>query len=325
MRPLSVGEILDASFSAFRRNFGRLCLAVLVIVVPSAIVQTLVLSSVGGFDNDSNGNIFSSDFDSSSSSDSLSGGETAAVVVVLLLLIINQLLAPAACLRIIGADIMGIKVSAKESVGFALRRLPRILWALFLFGLLMVVLFFVGAFIIGALSVGGVGLAVLGAIAMVPGFIWIYVLCSLFIPIVLYEDTRGVKSLSRSRFLVTGAWWRTFGVLFIMFVIASIVQQLFSLAIVGGVLLDTNNTLLAAVLSTISTAVGATLALPLLAAAMSYLYFDLRVRKEGFDLMLMAQQIDVGAAPAPGVEGLPSREAPPSSGGGFLPPQAPGA
>jgi hypothetical protein len=324
MRPLSVGEILDASFSAFRRNFGRLCLAVLVIVVPSAIVQTLVLSSVGGFDNNSNSNIFSSDFDSSSS-DSLSGGETAAVVVVLLLLIVNQLLAPAACLRIIGADIMGIKVSAKESVGFALRRLPRIVWALFLFGLLMVVLFFVGVFVIGALSVAGVGLAVLGAIAMVPGFIWIYVLCSLFIPIVLYEDTRGVKSLSRSRFLVTGAWWRTFGVLFIMFVIASIVQQLFSLAIVGGVLLDTNNTLLAAVLSTISTAVGATLALPLLAAAMSYLYFDLRVRKEGFDLMLMAQQIDVGAAPGPDVEGLPSREAPPPSGGGFLPPQAPGA
>jgi hypothetical protein len=65
------------------------------------------------------------------------------------------------------------------------------------------------------------------------------------------------------------------------------------------------------------------IALPLQAAAIAYLYFDLRVRKEGFDIQLLADRMSAQAPPRPVVEGLPPVDAPPS-GGGFLPPQPPG-
>ena len=45
MRPLSVGELLDAAFSAVRRNFGALVLCTLVIVVPVSILNTLISAS----------------------------------------------------------------------------------------------------------------------------------------------------------------------------------------------------------------------------------------------------------------------------------------
>ena len=48
--------------------------------------------------------------------------------------------------------------------------------------------------------------------------------------------------------------------------------------------------------------------LPLTAALTTYIYFDLRVRKEGFDIALLAQRI--GDAPAPRAARRPSRACP---------------
>ena len=42
MRPLSTGELLDAAFSAVRRNFATLVMCTLVVVVPVSILNTLI-------------------------------------------------------------------------------------------------------------------------------------------------------------------------------------------------------------------------------------------------------------------------------------------
>jgi hypothetical protein len=293
MRPLSVGEILDASFSAFRRNFGQLVLAVLVIVVPTAIIQTLVFVSI----SDLNYDYGQTSFEDSNTT----GSEAAGVLVLYVLIIVNQILAPAACMRLIGGDILGQKVTAKESVAFAFKRLPRMMWVLILY-------------VIGLL---------VGLLMCFIGIVWTYVLFALAIPCCLYEEARGVTAMRRSRDLVTDNWWRAFAVLAIMGVIVGVVQQVLGLALFGGVLANSDNDAVNAILFTLVNIVGFMIALPLQAAATAFLYFDLRVRKEGFDLQLLAERI-AAEPPAPiRVEGLPSSDEPPS-GGGFLPPQAPG-
>ena len=45
LRPLSVGELLDASFKVVRQSFGTLALCVLVVALPLKIVNTLVAAS----------------------------------------------------------------------------------------------------------------------------------------------------------------------------------------------------------------------------------------------------------------------------------------
>ena len=84
-----------------------------------------------------------------------------------------------------------------------------------------------------------------------------------------------------------------------------------------------------AVLTTIVNILVYAITYPLWAAVITVLYYDLRVRNEGFDLQLLAQGVGADAsrfetaperpeaAPAPGSIG------PPSSGGGFAPPEGP--
>jgi len=45
LRPLSVGEILDAGFRLFRHRFGTLVLCVLVPIVPLYVLGTLIVGS----------------------------------------------------------------------------------------------------------------------------------------------------------------------------------------------------------------------------------------------------------------------------------------
>ena len=56
LRPLSVGEVLDASFKIVRQSFGTLAACVLVVALPLNIVNTLITASASddAFDFDSN-------------------------------------------------------------------------------------------------------------------------------------------------------------------------------------------------------------------------------------------------------------------------------
>src|SRR5438034_265973 len=66
-------------------------------------------------------------------------------------------------------------------------------------------------------------------------------------------------------------------------------------------------------------AAASVLTIPFVAAVVAVIYFDLRVRKEGFDLQLMAQRI---GAPAGSVRPtlMPWTQPVPGAGGGWAPP-----
>jgi len=303
LRPLGVGEVLDASFKVVRQSFGTLALCVLVVAVPLNIVNTLITASTSE-------NAFS--LDSQVSTDTGTGTQIAGTLLTTALGLLLTTLAAAACFHAVSRVYLGQRSTAGESLGFAASRLGPLV--------VLSILYYIGlipAFIL----------------LVLPG-IWLSVAWSLSFPALLSEQLGPVEALKRSFRLVKGRWWPTFGALLVMgaivTVISAIVGALFAATLISGL----DSELLAGILYTIANTLSSLVTLPLFAAVLTIIYFDLRVRKEGFDLQLLAQGVgeDTGqygtssesVAASSGLGDPPSRaSAPPPTGGGFAPPQAP--
>jgi hypothetical protein len=292
MRPLSVGELLDAAFAAVRRNFGPLVLCTLVVVVPVSILNTLISAS-------SNDAAF--DFAGSTRVDEDKLGLfLAGTGVTTLLSLLAQTLTAAACLRIVGGDVVGSPATPGASLRYAAKRLLPLLWVTLLYALAIVV----------------------GVLMCLVGAAWLGVLFCLATPALLFEEARGAGAMRRSRQLIQGHWWRVFGALIVGYLIVGVLQAMLGGLIGGVVLVNSESQLLNATILTAVNVIALAVSLPFASALVAYIYFDLRVRKEGFDLALLARGMGGdGGGPTTGIAGLPA-EPPPSTG--FLPPQPPG-
>jgi hypothetical protein len=126
-----------------------------------------------------------------------------------------------------------------------------------------------------------------------PLWIWIWVGWAVVMPVMFVENVGLGAAMGRSWRLVQGRWWRTFLILFLMFVLSYVVSIALSAFITLG------QTLLEIVVSpaVVLWISGATSVLvsslvdPVIQIALVLIYFDLRVRREGLDLFQLAQQV----------------------------------
>jgi hypothetical protein len=287
LRPLGVGEILDVGIKIYSRNWLALFKIVVFVVLPAQILVNIVqISALPSGTTQSNGNPFAP-------SRSAGPGVTQHQLTVFLVgylaaFLINFVagrFAQAGCFRAIADAYLGEQVSWRSSLGFALRRLPAIVVLSILTGIL-------------------VGLATL--LCVIPG-IYFYVAFAVAVPVLLVEGSGPIRSLGRSRELVQGRWWGTLGVAVVGYLLVTIVSFALTGLVVGIAFAHpSQSSVTGFVLNTLAATIGSMIATPAAAAFITVLYIDLRVRKEGFDLLLLARRL--------GVE-LPEGQAPPS----FLP------
>jgi hypothetical protein len=168
------------------------------------------------------------------------------------------------------------------------------------------------------------GLAFLAC--LVPG-IWLYAAWSVAVPALLIEGTRGFKALGRSFDLVRGRWWPTAGTILLANLLVVAVRTGFTIVLLPltAVGAFSGNGFVSALANGVATAAATVLTIPFVAAVIAVLYFDLRVRKEGFDLQMLAMRIgapapDANTAAAP----MPWLKPQPGAGGGWAPPPPPG-
>ena len=291
LRPLSVGEILDVAIKITWRNARTLIPLVAIVIAPAEILTVLILSS-------------------SSPTPTLTpqlGNPTlqptprpvrlpphelwtafAGFGVVTVLFLIASVLATAACYKAVTDAYLGELPDRGRSLTFALHRLGSVLWVTAL-GTLATALGFVAC--------------------LIPG-IWLYVSFAVAVPVVLTEGTRGRRALGRSFRLVKGRWWPTAGLIFLGFLLVSIVSGAIGVLLTGLLLTGAGGNAAATLtINAVGRTVGAIVTTPFTAAFVTVLYFDLRVRKEGFDLQLMAEA--VGVAPPEGGFGPPPSLTPP--------------
>jgi hypothetical protein len=275
LRPLGIGEILDVCINIFTKNFLTFLRIVLVVVIPVQLITVLIQVATV-----SNANLVPK-FGSTGANTTLTGDEQTAflggqIVIVILALILNGI-ATAACFKAVGDAYLGSKPDWRSSLKFAGRRFHSVIWVTFLVGLT----------------------STLGLILLIVPGVWLWVSFAVAVPVLLFEGVKGTGAMSRSRQLVKGRWWATAGAVVSAYLISTIVGGILQSLISALVFTDAGKSVFGvAAVNAVAAGVGQLVSTPFLAAVAAVVYYDLRVRKEGFDLQLLAEKLGVAAPPS---------------------------
>jgi hypothetical protein len=284
--PLS--DLLDELFRLYRRHFSLIVGVALVVALPG-LVWTLV-TGVYRLNSASYTNLFTT---TGTSTPAFNSQQFSNLVGTFALGGLGALILLPFSVGAVYRAVTDVALGRPATIGAVLRETLARYWPLL--GLVgLGILLFIGwaiAELIGFVLLVIPGLAVFCA-AVYLGVRW-----SLVVAAMMAEDIGPIRGLGRSWNLVSGSWWRTFGILLIvgilqtiisyaLFILFGLIAAVFSTGDFQAALVQVGSTLLSAVVSPITT------------IAVVLLYFDLRVRKEGLDLDQLAQQTSPGPAPA---------------------------
>lgn len=278
LRPLSLGEILDAAIKIYRSNALLLMKLSLPVLIPAGLIELIIATSALPDDAQMvDGTIMVPDSEYVT--------YTVGLLIGAILTMLATFVATGALYRAVAQTYVGVAVDWKESLIFGAKRFHRLMWLTLLY----------------------VVAIMLGLVALVVPGIWVMAAFSCAIPILMAEGIGGSKALRRSAALVKGRWWVVFGVMILSYLLATIVAGAIVAVVIGFAdsMSPIGYTALDIGLSTLATAVTT----PFTVAASTVMYFDLRVRKEGFDLELLAREagIDSDGLDLTGAGGEPPR------------------
>ena len=145
-------------------------------------------------------------------------------------------------------------------------------------------------------------------------------------PAVIFEKAGPFRAIGRSWKLTKDNWWRVFGTLVVVFLLAVRHHVRARRRARRSWLLssDSISEIAFAVLTTMIGLLIAAITYPLWASVVTVIYYDLRVRNEGFDLQLLAQGVGADASRFETSPERPeSRRRRRARAGGFRPPEEP--
>jgi len=281
LRPLSLGEILDRTFSLYRRNF---LLFLGITALPQLLILALNLAETLLVPRPAPRVQAPVEQLQSPAASGLLAFGILGVIVGIIIYIVAYLFAQGGTVYAVSELYLG----RQTTIGASLRRMRGELLSLF-----------------GVIFLNG--LAVMGAtlFLIIPG---IYVACRLItcVPAALLEDLGPRASLERSFHLTQGNAGRSFLIFLLYFIILYAAFFLFALPftiMVGIYAKDPSMVRIWLALGQIGNFLALVLVSPILTIATAVFYYDLRVRKEAFDLQLMMSP--TGAAPS-GSAGAPT-------------------
>ena len=304
LRPLGLGEILDGAFTSIRRN-PRATLGIAALLLTASAVITAALSLtlihyVGTVTLPSPGQRLTNAQAAHLLSRILEVLAPTAAVSIVLAFIVDTVLTGLLTV-VIGRSVLGHKITAGQAWRLARPRLPALIGATLLIPLTLAGLWAVYAIVLVILAVAHApgaliaGLAVLGAIAGIVLTIWFTTMFRMAAPAVVLERQGPARALARSWRLVRGSFWRVLGITvlagLIVVVTAGVLQIPFSLvaAMAGGgssMLPGTGGNVAGILISAVGGVVAGAVTRPISAGVAVLLYVDLRMRREGLDLIL---------------------------------------
>lgn len=281
LRPLPIGELLDETFKLYRRHFTVIAGVALAVILPNLILTLL------------SGSYRANPF--SYLQDVLRNANDPAALQAIQNRQAQYTSSPLYLLSFPVAILMypftagalyraatSLAAGSVETIGSVLGGTARRYFALFGIAILT-------------------GLVVVGAIAIVtiPVVIWVLVRWSVATPALFAEGAGPVQALGRSWNLVRDNWWRTVGILIVVAIMVGLIELALG-ALFGGIaelVPGLSDDIRAGLVTTVATLVDALVG-AITPIAITMLYLDLRVRKEGLDLDQLARQAAPGTAPA---------------------------
>lgn len=286
LRPLSVGEILDGGFATIRRNPRIVFGAAFVL----AAVLELVRLGLGAALSDVGGAVTSSlpRSDNGSRLVITSGGVAAVVLSYVASAMFAAFLAGVVT-EVVGKAVIGQRIEGRAVVGAVAARWWRLVLVSALAGALP---FLPAAFLIAGPA---------GIILAIPIALYLWGKLAIVVPAFVLERIGVGAAISRSWRLVRGAFWRTWGLRALAYLIVGIAASVLSIPFGISSFQDLNNgdslSTGSLALSAVGGAIVWMLTEPLLAAAVTLIYIDRRMRAEGLDIQLAQAARQAATAP----------------------------
>ena len=276
LRPLSTGEILDRTFTLYRRRF-------LLFFGISAIPHLLVLALNMGQTLYTSGvrapSLMRVHTQPQLPSPDLMLGAGILMILSAIVSVVAYLLSQGATVTAVSEIYLGREITIRESF--------RAVWGR-----------------LGSLF----GVVILNGLATIAGYILliipgIYITCRLIVcvPSAVIEDLGPRDSLERSYRLTEDSAGRAFLILLLYFVLAIAGAALTTWPFTVALVMARNNPAMVLVwteLMQVGAAITTILVVPILTIASSILYFDLRIRKEALDLQMMMKSAAAGVPSA---------------------------
>ena len=300
LRPMNLADLLDAVIRIYRRRFATLIAICAVVMVPLGALQVvvtapLVLSQTGG--------------EWESNMPAMGPAMFIGTGFVFILLWLTTPLMQGAMAKAVGQYYLGAEAGVWDSYRFALRRWPTLLGVTLLvtfiiWGAAMIVMLPLMALAGAALTMGSGGstglTAALGLAAVVAmvGLMLVAIYLSVklwFIGplVVVLEDAGAIEALTRSWQLTNLHFWRVAVTMTVLSLMVLIAQQIISSPLTIAMQFS-GGEMPSEVMLAGAQALGAlarVLTQPVVIVGSVLLYYDLRIRKEGFDLVAMAEAL----------------------------------
>ncbi len=282
LRPRSAIEIVDASFAILRKSFVQMA-----IIGLAAAAPLVVLVIVGGA---AAVGVMKTQL-ASSPAVAIPLLFVATVLALIWVAIVDGAVTIAA-----GDAYFGRELSPASALRTAFSRAMPLLGAYLLRALIIGALALVAGVVVFAMSKMGGFFAVIAGIAA--AVLVIHVALRLFATtsVVVFEDVGASESVNRSFALSKDSALRIFGVLFLCWLIVNVLQYAFNFTVAALLSSLLDSPMVAMILMV----VVAVLLYPFLNIAIMVLYYDQRVRKEGYDLQMMSSAIPASpVSPSP--------------------------
>jgi hypothetical protein len=274
LRPMELGEILDGALTIFRRHFGMFVrIGIVALWLPVAL--TIYVELAGGTEQ----HLF-------------------LWFLVQLISYFAALFLTAAAIRVISDSYLGRPPELGEALSLGASKIM----PLFVVGigksvitiLVVAVVGIVVAVVGPALVKGGGGGAVIGIGIAVLGGCWFiaFVLCGYAVttPVVVLENLRGAfDAFGRSWELTRNFKRKIFGIAVVAFLMVYV--PIVALAGLGG-FFKVQSPVIGQAIEVVSAALPIVV-MPLLSCIFTLMYYDLRVRREAFDLQILGQQLGI--------------------------------
>jgi hypothetical protein len=264
LHPMSFSDVLDGAFRLLRANLATIVLVTAVFFVPLELLSAFLTRDLFG------GRGLLEVFSDPSLAEQqlsvgLSGVQVGGTIATALLGLLITPFVGGAITQVVAASYLGRQLSAGEAIRITGRRL----WAL------------LGATILVHLA------EMLGAILLIlPALVAMtFYICTT--PVVVLEELGPVRSMRRSWRLVRPRFWPVLGIAVVSGLLAYVLTNVFGTPFIFAA--ELIGLRWGFILLAIGSIVPALVASPFVSIVATLVYFDARIRHEGFDLQMIAR------------------------------------
>lgn len=301
-RPMGLGDFFDETFDLYKTNFVLLASIAAVLYLPVVMAMNLVMVKIQAEFSGMAGGTAPSDFTPYLRCILLLGGAYFLYAII-------YPIVTGAFTYAISQRYLGESTTTLQSYRFVMQRFFVVVFTLLL-ATIIIFIPYLGACVIIGITAGVFGamrggesaaiVAIFGVLLVIPALLATVAIAIrlIFVPTVtMVEGRKYSDALKRSWQLTSGHFWRVLGIVLLLWILVAMVSAALTSPLQIAMSMTSKPGVMspfaipaAALNSLVSSAV-----MPIMFIVTVLLYFDVRIRKEGFDLQMLARDMAIAS------------------------------